>query len=109
MQTSVTQSQEKPTSITVDTDKLSYSMGDAIVISGTVNPPIAGIPLTIIILDPNYLLLQAERISVLPDGSFKTIITTSPDMWNLNGTYTVSAQYGPSNLENKTTFYFAPS
>ncbi len=93
-------------SITVNTDKSSYTMGDAIVISGTVKPVVADTPLTIIILDPNYLLLQAERISVLPDGSFQTTITPTPSVWKLGGTYTVSAQYSLPNVKAQTTFDF---
>jgi hypothetical protein len=104
----VTQStNQAPTSITVATDKSSYSMGDAIVISGDVKSPIAGTPVTILILDPNNLLLQAERIPGSPDGSFQTTITTTPSNWKLGGTYAVSAQYGSSNVKSQTTFYFA--
>ncbi|MGB6463905.1 MAG: hypothetical protein WA799_04660 [Nitrosotalea sp.] len=105
----VTQSanQAPISSITVSTDKSSYGMGDAIVISGAVKSPVAGTPVTILILDPNNLLLQAERISVSPDGSFQTTITTTPSIWKLGGTYVISTQYGSSNVKAQTTFYFA--
>lgn len=99
--------QAPTTSITVTTDKSSYSMGDAIVISGDVKSPVAGTTVTILILDPNNLLLQAERISVSPHGSFQTTIMTTPFIWKLGGTYAVSAQYGSSNVKAQTTFYFA--
>jgi hypothetical protein len=104
----VTQStnQAPTSSITVTTDKPSYGMGDAIVISGAVKSPVAGTPVTILILDPNNLLLQAERISVSPDGSFQTPIMTTPAIWKLGGTYAVSVQYGSSNVKAQTTFYF---
>ncbi len=98
--------QAPTTSITVSTDKSSYSMGDAIVISGDVKSPVAGTTVTILILDPNNLLLQAERISVSPDGNFQTTIMTTPFIWKLGGTYAVSAQYGSSNVKAQTTFYF---
>ncbi len=105
----VTQStnQAPISSITVSTDKSSYGMGDAIVISGAVKSPVADTPVTILILDPNNLLLQAERISVSPDGRFQTTITTTPAIWKLGGTYVVSTQYGSSNVKAQTTFYFA--
>lgn len=90
---------------TVTTDKSSYGIGDAIVISGTVKLPIAGTPVVILILDPNNLLLQSERIFVSSDGRFQTIITTT-DIWKQSGTYTVWAQYGLSNERAQTTFYF---
>ena len=98
--------QAPTTSITVTTDKSSYSMGDAIVISGDVKSPVAGTTVTILILDPNNSLLQAERISVSPDGNFQTTIMTTPFIWKLGGTYAVSAQYGSSNVKAQTTFYF---
>lgn len=94
-------------SITVTTDKSSYSMGDTIIISGTVKSPVAGTPVTILILDPNNLLFQAERISVSPDGIFQTTITTTPAIWKLGGTYAVSVQYGLSDIKAQKTFYFA--
>jgi hypothetical protein len=102
-----TTNQAPTSSITVATDKSSYSMGDAIVISGAVKSPVAGTPVTILILDPNNLLLQAERISVSSDGSFQTTIMTTPSIWKLSGTYAVSAQYSISNVKAQTTFDFA--
>lgn len=92
--------------VTVTTDKSSYNMGDAIVISGVVKSPVAGTPVFILILDPNNLLLQTERILVSPDGSFQTTITTTPAIWKLSGTYVVSSQYGISSVKSQTTFYF---
>ncbi|NHI04390.1 hypothetical protein DYY67_1248 [Candidatus Nitrosotalea sp. TS] len=93
-------------SITVTTDKPSYSMGDAIIISGIVKSPTAGTPVTILFLDPNNLLFQAERISVSQDGIFQTTIMTTPSIWKLGGTYAVSVQYGSSDVKAQKTFYF---
>jgi hypothetical protein len=107
MQTQVTPYTEQAVSITINADKPSYSMGDSIVISGTVKPVIAGTTLTFIVLDPNYLLLQAEQIPVSQGGSFESTITTTPYVWKLSGTYTISAQYGTSNVKAQATFYFA--
>ncbi|MDE1826729.1 MAG: hypothetical protein KGH83_03970 [Thaumarchaeota archaeon] len=100
-------SQAPTSSITVTTDKSSYSMGDTIIISGVVKSPTAGTPVTILFLDPNNLLFQAERISVSQDGIFQTTITTTPSIWKLGGTYTVSVQYGSSGVKAQKTFYFA--
>jgi hypothetical protein len=60
-----------------------------------------------LILDPNNLLLTAERIPVSSDGSYQTTIMTTPSIWKLVGTYAVSVQYGTSNVKAQTTFYFA--
>jgi hypothetical protein len=82
-------------------------MGDAILISGTIKFPVAGTPVFILILDPNNLLLQTEKILLSSDGSFETTIMTTPSIWKLGGTYTVSVQYGTTDTKAQTTFYFA--
>ncbi|MDE1727449.1 MAG: hypothetical protein KGH89_09355, partial [Thaumarchaeota archaeon] len=107
MQTpTVTESiKQDSSSITITTDKSSYSMGDAIIISGTVKPVVAD-TLIILILDPNNLLLQSEQISVSTDGIFHDTITTTPSIWKSSGMYTTSVQYGTSNIKGQTTFYF---
>lgn len=94
------------TSITIISDKSSYSMGDAIVLSGTVTSPVPGTSITIIILDPNNLLLQAERVTVSPDGIFNDTLMTTPSIWKLSGQYVASAQYGTSNVKAQTSFNF---
>lgn len=96
-----------PSYITVTTDKPSYSMGDAISISGNVRSQVAGTPVFILILDPNNLLLQTGKILVSPDGSYQTTVMTTPSIWKLVGTYSVSAQYGDSDVKAQKTFYFA--
>jgi hypothetical protein len=106
MHTSIASSKEQTSSLSVNTDKASYQMGDTIVLSGSVKPVIGGTRLTIIILDPNYLLLQAEQVLVSPDGSFQSILMTTPYVWKVDGMYTISAQYGTSNVKDKTTFNF---
>ncbi|MDE1878507.1 MAG: hypothetical protein KGI07_08310 [Thaumarchaeota archaeon] len=93
-------------SIVITTDKSSYSMGDTIIISGTIKPVVAGTSLIILILDPNNLLVQSEQISVSTDGIFQDTITTTPSIWKSSGTYTASVQYGTSNIKEQTTFYF---
>jgi hypothetical protein len=106
--TNVTQStSQAPTFITFITDKSSYNMGDTIVISGVVKSAVTGTPITILILDPNNLLLQAERVLVSTDGTFHTTIMTTPSTWKLDGTYAASAQYGAAGVKAQTTFNFA--
>jgi hypothetical protein len=90
----------------VVTDKFSYMMGDAIIISGTVKSIVAGTPVMILILDPNNLLLQSEKIFVSSDGRFQTTVTTTPAIWKQSGTYSIWAQYGLPNERAQTTFHF---
>jgi flagellar hook assembly protein FlgD len=91
----------------VTTDKSSYEMGDAITISGAVKSPVAGTSVIILILDPNDLLLQSERIFISSDGLFQTTVTATPAIWKQSGTYTIWTQYGSSNERAQTTFNFA--
>ncbi|MDE1863408.1 MAG: hypothetical protein KGI33_10935 [Thaumarchaeota archaeon] len=92
-------------SISLATDKSSYSMGDLVVISGTANPTQDG-TVTILILDPNNLLFQADRVIVSPHGSFHTQVFTTPSIWKMVGRYVVEAEGDSSDAKAQTTFYF---
>jgi predicted secreted protein with PEFG-CTERM motif len=94
--------------ITTTTDKSSYTIGDTIVISGTVKAVVPGTPLTVQILDSSNNLVQIAQIDVSQDGNYaKSILATGP-LWKSSGTYTVKVQYGPS-VTAQTTFNFASS
>jgi predicted secreted protein with PEFG-CTERM motif len=94
--------------ITTSTDKLEYTIGDKIVISGAVKAVVPETPLTIQILDNNNNLVQVAQIDISQDGKYaKTINATGP-LWKSSGTYTVKVQYGPS-VTAQTTFAFASS
>jgi predicted secreted protein with PEFG-CTERM motif len=94
--------------ITTTADKSSYTIGDTIVISGTVKAVVPGTPLTIQILDSSNNLVQIAQIDVSQDGNYaKSILATGP-LWKSSGTYTVKVQYGPS-VTAQTTFAFASS
>ena len=92
--------------ITVATDKLSYTIGNTIVISGAVKAVVPGTPLTIQILDSNNNLVQIAQIDVSQDGNYATNVLASGPLWKSSGIYTVKIQYGPS-VTAQTTFTFA--
>ncbi|MBI1828956.1 MAG: PEFG-CTERM sorting domain-containing protein, partial [Thaumarchaeota archaeon] len=100
-----------PTSpnITVKTDKLSYTIGDTIVISGAVKAVVPSTPLTIQILDSNNNIVHVAQIGVSQDGTYSdTNIKAEGLLWVSSGTYTVKVQYGPT-VTTQTTFIFASS
>ncbi len=96
-------------SITVNTDKNSYLIGDTVVISGQVQAVIPGTPLTVQILDSNTNLIQVAQIDVASDGKFTKSFLASGPLWKSNGVYTVKVQYGLPNVTAQTTFTFQSS
>ena len=92
--------------ITTNTDKSSYTIGDTIVISGSVQSVVVGTPLTIQILDPNNNLVQVAQIDVSQDGKYTDTIKAVGTLWKTNGVYTVKVQYGPPNVTAQSTFAF---
>ncbi len=105
------QTQSPPTAplITMNTDKSSYTLGDTIVISGSVQSVVPGTPLTIQILDSNNNLVQVAQIDVSQDGKYTDTIKAVGALWKSNGLYTVKVQYGPPNVTAQATFTFQSS
>jgi len=95
--------------ITMNTDKSSYTLGDTIVISGSVQSVVPGTPLTIQILDSTNNLVQVAQIDVSQDGKYTDTIKAVGTLWKLNGVYTVKVQYGPPNVTSQATFTFQSS
>ena len=92
--------------ITTSIDKSSYTLGDTIVVSGSVKSVVVGTPLTIQILDPNNNLVQVAQIDVSQDGKYTKSINAVGTLWKANGSYTVRVQYGPPNVTAQATFTF---
>ncbi len=95
--------------ITTSIDKSSYTLGDTIVVSGSVKSVVVGTPLTIQILDPNNNLVQVAQIDVSQDGKYTKSINAVGVLWKSNGSYTVRVQYGPPNVTAQATFTFQNS
>ncbi len=107
----VSPSSSAPTAplITTSTDKSSYSIGDTIVVSGSVRSLVVGTPLTIQILDSNNNLVQVAQIDVSQDGKYTDTIKAVGGLWKSNGVYTVKVQYGPPNVTAQASFTFQSS
>jgi len=95
--------------ITTSTDRSSYSIGDTIVVSGSVRSIVVGTPLTIQILDSNNNLVQVAQIDVSQDGKYTDTIKAVGGLWKSNGIYTVKVQYGPPNVTAQASFTFQSS
>ncbi|MEX2059633.1 MAG: hypothetical protein WD966_01040, partial [Nitrosopumilaceae archaeon] len=92
-------------SISVFTDKSSYTAEDTIVISGAVKAIMKGTPLSYQIFDPTKNQVQIGQIDVAQDGKYTTTVQRTV-LWKQNGTYTVKVQYGPPNVVAEANFEF---
>ena len=92
-------------SIVVTTDKASYSEGEIILVTGEVQS-LYGIPVSIIVKAPNGNLVSIAQIDVGADKKFSTEITAGGALMKVEGTYTITVQYGNVNRTAETSFEF---
>ena len=88
-------------SITVTTDNTSYTMGDSIVVSGTVNTVDSINPQRPVIIqtyDGNDQFLRADKVIPAYNGQFSTTIPTNEPLWQNTGIYTLKIQYDPAKF-----------
>ena len=76
-------------SVTVTTDKLSYSEGELIVISGEITYLALGNQLSLIIQSPNGNIAEIAQIEVSSDKQFSKEINPNGAYWKMPGTYTI--------------------
>jgi hypothetical protein len=99
------QTSNPSSSITIMTDKPSYSDGDQMTLSGTVTSQL-NVPISIIIKDPSKNPVEIAQVSVNPDNTYSTQITTGGRLWTATGTYEVDVTYGSAANTAKTAFEF---
>ena len=92
-------------SIVVTTDKASYSEGEIILVTGEVQS-LYGVPVSIIVKAPNGNLVSIAQIDVGADKKFSTEITAGGALMKVEGTYTITVQYGNVNRTAETSFEF---
>ena len=95
-------------SITVQTDKSSYSNGDVIRITGEVRDLYSGTPVSVIVKAPNNNLVSIAQVDIGADKKFSTEITAGGPLMKIKGTYTLTAQYGTANQSAQITFEIYP-
>ncbi len=91
--------------ITLTTDKTSYSDGDKITISGTVSAQIS-IPISIVIKDPNLRVVMIGQTNPGADNKYSTQVTAGGSLWTSPGTYEIDVTYGNKDTTAKSTFEF---
>lgn len=91
--------------LSVQTDALSYSQGDSIIIHGTVKSVANQTAVTLRIVNPLNNMVKIDQILPSSDGSFSTKVIATGPLWTKAGNYSIIAQYGPAT--NATVkFYF---
>ncbi len=93
--------------VTVTTDKSSYSDGDKIMISGTTANYLGDTPLTLIIRSPVGNIVKIDQITVGTDKTFSSTAVATGALWTAAGTYTISVEYGTPNNIATTSFQFS--
>jgi len=84
-------------SITVTTDKSSYSDDEIISISGEIKYLALGDQLTILITSPNGNIAEIDQVTAGPDKKFNTEITPNGAYWKIPGTYTILVTQDENN------------
>ena len=87
--------------VTVWTDSAIYDHNSMIMIDGKVANIKMGIPVTLKIISPLGNIVSIQQIDVDSDGMFATSLSTAGNLLKYDGTYTIRAQYGSQEVNNK--------
>ena len=79
--------------IDFSTNKLIYSDGDVMTISGEIKHMVPGDQLSILIQSPNGNLVALDQLTVSSDNQFSTEIKLGGKLMKTEGTYTIKVQY----------------
>ena len=90
--------------ISLSTSSDIYYSGDYVVIFGGVNTIFENTPITIQIYHESNLV-DVAQVSVAQDGTFVKSFNAVGQQWKEEGTYTIRAQYTPTQI-GETTFEF---
>ena len=86
-------------SLTITTEKESYSAGEPIQITGLVESKVSDFKVTLRVFNPMNNLITIDELDVNDDGTFNGEISTSiGGLWEKDGTYTIIANYYASEV-----------
>ena len=86
-------------SLTITTEKESYSAGEPIQIMGLVESKVTDFKVTLRVFNPMNNLITIDELDVNDDGTFHGEISTSiGGLWEKDGTYTIIANYYASEV-----------
>jgi len=99
------QTAEAVDEITLSTSNDIYYNGDHVVIFGDVNTLFENLPITIQIYHETNLISVAQ-VPVAKDGTFVSSFYATGSKWKDEGTYTIRAQYTPTQIAEITFEFF---
>ena len=92
--------------LTVSTDMPSYTTGDTITITGTVERVTGdGVAIQIKSADIGRIIAVVQTVAET-DGTFSATVVTGGSLWSAEGEYVAKVQYG--QVSGETTFTFVP-
>ncbi|WP_268541976.1 PEFG-CTERM sorting domain-containing protein [Candidatus Nitrosotenuis cloacae] len=83
------------------TDQKLYDHESEIVVSGAVANLRGDAPVTVTVYGPQNNLVTVRQVDVSEDNTFETTFTTQGALFKQNGMYTIRAQYGPQEINDK--------
>jgi predicted secreted protein with PEFG-CTERM motif len=89
--------------IRVWTDANVYDHESEIQVSGTVANLRGDAEVTITVIGPQGNLVTVRQVGVSEDNTYETTFSTAGALFNQNGVYTIRVQYGPQEINDKTT------
>jgi len=92
-------------SIVITTDKASYSEGETIQVTGEVSHLLGGYSLSVIVIAPNGNIVSIAQLTVGEDRKFSTTVAAGGALMKIEGTYTVTVQYGDNKNNSATTSF----
>ena len=95
--------------ISVTTDKSKYNEGDTIMVTGRVTSILVGVPISLIVTNPNGERVILDQLGVDLYGKFSTKFTAGGPLMRDSGIYTIEVTYGSQTRTSETTFSFAGS
>ena len=95
--------------IVVTTDKLTYSDGDTVVVTGEVKELLSGFPISLQVIAANGNLVTVQQLDVGSDRTYSTELFAGGTLWRSQGTYTVKVLYGTESRTAQATFEFGGS
>jgi len=91
--------------IVVTTDKASYSEGETILITGEVSQLLGGYAIGLQVIAPNGNIVSIDQLTVGADKKFSTTVAAGGALMKIEGTYTITVQYGDNKNNSATTSF----
>jgi len=93
--------------ITVSTDKSSYSDGETIIVSGKVSDILENFAVSLSVVSPQGLRVAVAQPHVSYSGSYSTELTAGGQLMQDEGFYTIKVLYARGDISAETSFYFS--